>query len=135
MYHRKCLANHIIHGQNRNLSWKCTYICCIYFLLFFTYAAQCNTLTVTYTVPMQGRQIATADLEEMGTCFCLALCQLQACLSEQQSRLSGDDGTQKDAENEEEGHCKDTRSSSNDRYYNTSAVLCTQPAYCLASRL
>ena len=59
-------------------------------------------------VHTQGRQITTADLEEMGHCFCQGLSQLRKSLTEQEAQ---------DQQDTEEGkNDEDTQSAGSDRY-------------------
>ena len=58
---------------------------------------------------LQGRQITTGDLEEMGGCFCQALSHLQRCLAVYQEAV----GRQ---EREDDKSQHDTQSADRERY-------------------
>ena len=74
---------------------------------------------------MQGRQITTDDLEEMGQCFCQALGQLKSCLAAHTSGSGGERGGR-----EGEGEGREEEEEEEKLISNSSA---TERSVCLAS--
>ena len=71
-------------------------------------------------VCVQGRQISTGDLEEMGRCFCQALDQLKGALSEQEvsREQEGGEGGKGGAKMRGKGEVNDLQSSCTSRLVN-----------------